>query len=47
MKITLIAPVLKRVSSLVAEVSGLVVTLFINELVLRTSDDNIQPDLFR
>jgi hypothetical protein len=47
MKITQIAPEPKRVSPLVAEVIGLVVTLLINELVITTRDDDIQPDLFR
>ena len=47
MKITQAAFVLKRVPPPVPEAIGLVVTLLINELVIRTRDDDIHLDLFR
>ena len=47
MKITQAAPVLKRVSPSVAGAIGLVVTLLINELIIRTRDDDIPLYLFR
>jgi hypothetical protein len=47
MKITQIAPMLKRFPPPVAGAIGLVVTLLINELVTRTRDDDIYFDLFR
>ena len=47
MKVDPIAPVLKRVSAPVAEVSRLVVALLTNEFVITASEDNIQSDLFR
>jgi hypothetical protein len=47
MKITQAAPILKRVPPLVAGSSELVVVALINELGLRTRDDDICLDLFR
>lgn len=47
MNITQIVPMLKMVSSPVAGVMGLVVTLLTSELVIRTRDDDICLDLFR
>jgi hypothetical protein len=47
MKITQAASVLKRVLPPVSEAIGLVVTLLINELVIRTRDDEIRLDLCR
>jgi RNase P/RNase MRP subunit p29 len=47
MKITQIVPVLKRVSPSVTGSVGLVVNPFINELVIRTRDDDIHVDLCR
>jgi hypothetical protein len=47
MKITRTAPVLKRVPPPVTGVRGLVVTRLINELVIRTRDDDISPDSCR
>ena len=47
MKITQTAPVLKRVPPPVAGGKGLVVTLLVNELVVRNRDDDIRTDLFR
>ena len=47
MKITQTAPVLKRVPPPVTGGRGLVVTLLVNELVVRTRDDDIRTDLFR
>jgi hypothetical protein len=46
MKITQAAPILKRVPPLVAGSIGLVVIPLINELGLRTRDDDIYLDLF-
>ena len=47
MKITQAASVLKRVPPPVPGAIGLVVTLLINESVIRTRDDDIQLDLCR
>ena len=47
MKITQAAPVLKRVLPPIAGAIGLVVTVLINELVMRTRDDDIHLDLLR
>jgi hypothetical protein len=47
MKINQAASVLKRVPPPVPEAIGLVVTLLINELVIRTRDDEIRLDLSR
>ncbi len=46
MTITQAASVLKRVLPSVPRAIGLGVTLLINELVIRTRDDDIYPDLF-
>jgi hypothetical protein len=47
MKITQLVPVLKRVPPSVTGSVGLVVNPLINELVIRTRDDDIHIDLFR
>jgi hypothetical protein len=47
MKITQAVPILKRVPPLVTGAIRLVVIPLINELGLRTHDDDIHLDLFR